>query len=108
MPTGGPETLSLAVVFAAIIFSFIYLGINLPGDNAMLSWVFIPIGIVFMAAGLFFVAAQGIFQEQLGEALSGIMYALIVVIIFLIAYFFIYLIYNTVRKAMPYPASKAG
>lgn len=102
LPSKGSDTLSLAIMFCVISFSFIYLGLNLSKENSLLSWVFIPIGILFMAVGLFFVAAQSIFSSQINESLAGIMYSIIVVIIFMIAYFFIYIIFNTFQKARPY------
>ena len=102
LPSGGNDTLSLAVIFAVIIFSFIYLGVNLPQENAFLSWVFIPMGIIFMVVGLFFVALQSIFNEQINEMLAWISYSILIILISLIAYFFIYLIYNSMKKVFPY------
>jgi hypothetical protein len=108
MPARSADTLSLAVIFLAIIFGFLYLGVNVPQESAYLSWLFIPLGIVFMAVGLFYVAAQSIFEENINASLAGIFYAIIMVLVLIISYFLITLVFNFLRKAGPYGKGKYG
>lgn len=105
-PTRSGDTLSLAVIFLAIIFGFLYIGTNVPEKSAYLSWIFIPLSILFMAVGLFFVAAQSVFEENINASISGIFYAIIMILILIFSIFLISLVVNLFRKVTPYGKGK--
>ena len=53
---------AFALMFAVFSFILIYVGLNLGKDHAILSWLFIPMGLMMMVVGIFVVIEQGAFS----------------------------------------------
>jgi hypothetical protein len=103
-PVRSNDSTALAILFSIISFGFIYLGTNLKGDNAALSWLFIPLGLIMMFVGIISVMAINVFSEGMSLMLIYTAYGILLTVIFLIAYFLIMLLWNLLKKADPYPS----
>lgn len=104
----GSETdsFTLVVLFVFVSFGFLYLGLNINSEQlAPLSYIFIPLGITFMVVALFFLGNQSVFGAGMNEALAGVMYGLIVVLIVVIAVFYIVITFSVLGD-LPYGKKK--
>jgi hypothetical protein len=96
------DSTSLVVLFMLISFGFLYLGLNIHAEEmAALSYIFIPLGITFMAVAIFALGNTSVFGLGMNVALGGSMLGLLVVLIFVIALFLMFTVTKAFEK-MPY------
>lgn len=102
------DTFTLVILFVLIAFGFLYLGLNIHQESlAVLSYLFIPLGIMFMAVAIFFVGNQSVLGSAINETVSGLMYILIMIFVIVISFFLIFITYGYMKK-FPYGKSKYG
>jgi hypothetical protein len=105
-PTRSGDSTAFAIMFSIFAFSFIYLGINIKSEeHAILSWLFIPIGILFMFIGVMSVVAINIYQEGISNLLIYTGYGIFIIMSFLVFYFLITILTNLFKTTRPYGES---
>lgn len=98
------NSLPIALLCVIIFLGMIYLSVNLSAEHTILGWLFVTTGIAFAVSGLFAVQEVAAWGSA-GTMMSGLGFALIMLLVVVIFYFLLTVLVNTMKKmngALPY------
>lgn len=107
-PLDDQNVMAFSILFSVFSFAFIYLGLNLREENRILGWLFIPMALVMMISAFFTIVEHGGFSQNVSNILSVSGFAVILILVFVIAFFIIMLITKLFSKTLPYSVELKG
>lgn len=106
-PTRSNDPVAFAIMFGMAAFVFIYAAMNINQKHALLSWMFLPLGMLMLFVGIMSITAAGAYNDGMASLLGWTGYGVFVVILFLIFYFLIATM-STLMKKMHYGKKGSG
>lgn len=103
----GAEIYPIAIVCILISLGFLYISVNLSKAHSILGWLFISVGICFAIASLIIIMDVGVWGNTTA-VMGWLSYALIIVLIVILLYFFLNIIWNSYKKVIPYGQTLSG
>lgn len=106
VPTRTNDPVAFAIMFGLAAFVFVYVAMNINQKHALLSWMFLPIGVLMVFVGLMAIAAAGVYNDGMTMLLGWTGYGVFVVMLFLVFYFLIMMVSTMLGKTMKYGKKK--